>query len=552
MPTTTDSISVAAARESTLPELKPGLVVAGRFEVLARAGDGMIGAVYKVKSVKSGEIFGLKLISPRQLKSGMNADAFAQEIRLISRLKHPGIVQYLESGEHDGLLFCTMEWVDGRSMRDWLTEFKAKNEDPPGREVQEILVQVLEALAFAHAANPPAVHEALKPENVLITSERGPDGKPRRRVKVSDFFVGRCVHSSVYEQELNRTGAPYLAPEVTGLGTRGQPVADTYSVGAMLYEALTGQPPAGTWQPPSELRPKELTEAVDRFIELALAPDAQDRFQTPQDMLNDMKAMTSGLSGQMDPRMRLIAGVLAVVVVVAMVAGFVYLTSLPSPEELEKAETDRWAALRAELKAQPQAAAPAPEAKHAGMTFIPAGKYVRGQWAKYDEGNPNERPEAVVDVPGFWIDTEEAHTPRDPANPESMKPLRNMQHSEAEAYCDGLGKRLCTEDEWEKACKGPDNSIYAYGDEFMTQLCPPSGWKLRAYEVTEFPRCLSGYGVHDLGGGLLEWTSGREGANNVVKGGAVGNELKGTRCAARSELPPATEQAHIGLRCCAS
>jgi serine/threonine protein kinase len=570
MSTTTDSISVQAAKEHTLPELKPGQVVAGRFEILSRIGEGMLGAVYKVKHTKTGETLAVKFLRPRLLKSGVTADAFGQEIRLAGRLKHPGIVQYHEAGEHEGLVWCSMDWVDGQSLRDWLAEFKAKGEDPPGRDVQDILVQVLEALVFAHAATPPAIHEDLKPENILITAEKGPDGKPRRRARVTDFAIARIVNPAVFEGALNREGAFYMAPEVTGFGGRVAPNMDTYSVGAIFYEALTGQPPLGSWQMPTELRPKELTQAVDDMVGIALSPDSQDRFQTARDMLDAMKAMTSGLGGEMDPRLRMVAMVLAGLVVVAILAGGGYLASLPSEEELRQEELQRRAGIKAELKAQAQEAAPSSsDLKYDDMIWIPGGQFVRGMWSKYDEGSGNERMEERVQVAGFWMDRQEAHTekaeepppPEDPnappppapaPDPEELRPLRDMAYAEAEAHCDSKGKRLCTEDEWEKACKGPDNWIYAYDDEFNSKQCPPSGWKLRAYRVSEFQRCLSGYSIHNLGGGLLEWTSSKEGEGYVVKGGAVGNEQKGTRCAARSVLPPGTKQPHIGVRCCSN
>lgn len=567
MTTSTDSISVAAAGDNKLPELKPGTVVAGRFEVVARVGEGMLGATYKVKSRKTGELQALKVFEARHLKSGMTSDSFADEIRLNGRLKHPGVVQYLDAGEHEGLLWCSMEWVEGKSMREWLEDYKSRSEDPPGREVQEILVQALDALVVTHAAEPPGIHGHLKPENILLATEKGPDGKPRRRVKLTDFFIARTISSGVFENEATRTGASYMAPEVTGLGGRLLPCVDTYSIGVIFYEALTGQPPRGTWQMPSELRPKELTQAVDDTVGIALSLDAQDRFQTATDMLEAMKAMTSGLGGELDPRIRLLAGAMGVVFLVAMVAGFIYLTSLPSPAELEQQEKDRWASVRAELAAQAQPPVPAvDDSKYENMVWVPGGKFVRGRWAQYDTGGETERPEAIVDVGGFWIDKEEAFTPateilpEDPpevqqqkaaANSEALKPLREMQHGEAQAHCANLGKRLCSEDEWEKACKGPTNSIYAYGDEFKSSLCPPSGWKLREYDVGEFDGCLSGYGVHNLGGGLLEWTSESDGANYIVKGGEVGNESKGTRCAGRASLAPSTEQPHIGVRCCA-
>lgn len=567
MSTTTDSISVQAAKEHPLPEFKAGQAIGG-FEVLAKVGEGMLGAVYKARD-RGGRTVAIKVLRTGMLKSGVDLDKFHLETQDARTIDQPGVLRIQETGEHEGNLFFTTEFIDGGSLRDLLDDYKSRGEDVSPADMRDIIVQVLEALVSAHGTG---LHRNLKPENILFRRGTGSDGKPTRRVVLADFAIAGLVDPTTFEDsDQAREGAFYLAPEMSEFQAKADASSDLYSVGAIFYEMLVGNPPVGRYLLPSEVR-SDLSRKIDDLIEISLAPNHQDRFQTATDMLNAFRQTFGELfgGGQQDIRRTLL--LLGVLIIVSILAAVYFKSSEKSPEELRTEEMARRAEVLNANKGQ-AAGSGAPsvsDPKYKDMVWIPAGRYIAGRWAAYDDGGlAGERPETIVDVPGYWIDKYEAHIPervadpeQDPEDEEALAEIR--QHNlnvagrvdsdrtwaDARALCDGFGKRLCTEDEWEKACKGPENQSYAYGNEFDGSRCPSGGY-FDKYKVKDHPACVSGYGVHGLGGGVAEWTSTSRGSSYIAKPGEVGKDEQASRCAGRFDRAPTFAQIHLGVRCCA-
>ncbi len=186
-----------------------------------------------------------------------------------------------------------------------------------------------------------------------------------------------------------------------------------------------------------------------------------------------------------------------------------------------------------------------------GMLWIPGGALVAGT-------PPDQLPRRAdsemlgeqVILHGYYVDVFPY------PNEEGAIPLTNVSQPAAEALCKAQGKRLCTELEWERACKGPDNRIYEYGDKHRPDRCGtgvlpslrPSGLQVG---------CRSDFGVRDLHGGAFEWTSshwGRGSAPEVITtrgGNGTASEVVG-RCANGEGRPAETRSGVIGFRCCAS
>jgi len=561
MSTTTDSISVQAAKEHPLPEYSAGTVLGGKYEVVDRLGEGLLGAVYKVKRRDDGAIFALKVLRPSLLAEGVDIEGFTHHLQAAKGLKHPGVVAVHDAGEHEGTLFFTMDFVPGKTVRQLMDEYKGRGEDVPDRDMKQILVGVLEVLDHAHRVT---LHRDLKPENIhLVDADEG------YKVMVSDFSIAQLISPTVFsDSTLNRQGAFYMAPEMSEFRDKAEPNSDLYGVGAIFYELLVGTPPYGSFELPSQIR-TDINDKVDDIIEIAMAPNPQDRFQRAGDMLAAVQQAFSDLHGGGGPNITRILTLLAVIAVVVAVASVYVRSQKETPEEIYAAKLAHRDQVRAEVKAANANPAPAPaaEGKHKGMTWIPGGTYVAGAFQGLEDlGMTGERREAIVEVGGFWIDTKERHFPKSAAtdgdsaervaekaarDQYALEPVRDITWTEASAECKRTGKRLCSEDEWEKACKGPENSDFVYGDEFNDQKCPPSGYFPPPYKVNQFPLCESGYGVWGLGGGVMEWTATTKGTNYIFKGGAIGNEEKGTRCAGRADRAPNFTQAHIGFRCCA-
>lgn len=158
-----------------------------------------------------------------------------------------------------------------------------------------------------------------------------------------------------------------------------------------------------------------------------------------------------------------------------------------------------------------------------------------------------------VEIGGFYIDL--LPWPNEP----NAIPTTNVSRDEAEQLCVSKGKRLCTELEWERACKGPESTIYEYGDVYRKDVC---GTGVAIEQASRRPtgehaQCKSGFGVSEMHGGIFEWTSSvwgrgsRDAAQGVLRGGnSLAGELVG-RCANALARNPSKKSPTMGLRCCA-
>ena len=566
MTTVTDSISLQAAKEHPLPEFATGQAIAG-YEVLERLDEGLLGAVYRVKHGKTGQVLALKILRPSLLAPGLTVDRFNHEIQLISQVKHPGLVEVFDSGEHDGVFFFTMELVEGStSLRSVLNEYRASGKDMPRNEMLDILTGLLKILDELHPGN---LHRNIKPENILILDSKSVEGKVKRRIRLTDMSIARVV--SLAESSLDREGAWYLAPEMSEFKDKATASSDLYSVGAIFYEMLTGSPPLGRYELPSAILEGGVSELVDDLVEISLAPNPQDRFHSADDMLAALEETFSDYYGAGQVKLGRTLLLLGVLALVAAAAAIYFKESAPTPEELLAEQMLHREAVIADVQARSTgAAAPATsDAKYDEMVWIPAGPYVAGKWSEFDDGGlAGERAEQVVEVEGFWIDAYEAHLSSRALEPEADEETIAATQAwndanawtldidrtwhESKGLCEQAGKRLCTEDEWEKACKGPDNTSYTYGDTFEKSRCPQSGYtRSQPYRANEHPACASGYKVFDMGGGVTEWTSTSYGDSYIVKPGPVGQDTQSTRCAGRTDRAATFAQIHVGYRCCA-
>lgn len=198
-------------------------------------------------------------------------------------------------------------------------------------------------------------------------------------------------------------------------------------------------------------------------------------------------------------------------------------------------------------------ASPKPGAPRAGMVWIPPGTLRAGTPEdRTPRVAPEELPGTPIEMQGFYIDL--FPYPNEPG----AIPQPNVSRDEAARLCEGKGKRLCTELEWERACKGPDNTVYEYGDSYRASACL-TGQKVELSSRKpsgERPSCRSGFGVMDMHGGAWEWTESswdrgtHGGTLGVLRGGnALAGEIVG-RCANAIGRPVAKKQPTFGFRCC--
>ncbi len=199
------------------------------------------------------------------------------------------------------------------------------------------------------------------------------------------------------------------------------------------------------------------------------------------------------------------------------------------------------------------ASAAASATNRPGMAYIPAGVLLAG--------TPVDRAPRVAEeeLPGTKVEMGEFFIDLLPyPNETGAIATTNVSRDEAAALCAAKSKRLCTELEWERACKGPANTTYEGGDDFRPATCGlGAAAEVSAKRPTgEIASCTSGFGVRELHGGAWEWTDlpwGRGGRTDlgVLKGGnAVAGEIAG-RCANSLARPPTTKSPAMGFRCCA-
>jgi serine/threonine-protein kinase len=261
-------------------------VLAERYRLDALAGIGGMGAVYSAHHLALDRRVALKILQPNFALSNVRLlELFEREAKTAAQLTHENIVIVLDAGRTaNNLAYIAMEWLEGYTLAE---EIAARGQLDFGR-VMEILQQVAAALEAAHAAR--VVHRDLKPANIMLVRQQ--DG--RERLKVLDFGIAKVINDTAVSPVSAVMGTPlYASPEQLSLGGRIDGRADIYSLGVILFEMLTGEPPFNAASaremfqlqmiaPPPPLRKfrPDAPPALEWLINRMLAKDPEDRPQS--------------------------------------------------------------------------------------------------------------------------------------------------------------------------------------------------------------------------------------------------------------------------------
>ena len=258
-------------------------VLAGRYELERQLGEGGMAIVYLARDIRHGRRVAIKVLRP-ELAARLGSHRFVQEIMVTANLQHPNILPLYDSGAAEEFLYYVMPYVDGESLRTKLEHDRQLNLE----ETLAIAKAVAAALEYAHEHG--IVHRDIKPENVLL--QRG-------QALVADFGIALAVSAAAGGSEGKRLteagislGTPtYMSPEQASGDRTVDARSDIYSLGAITYEMLTGEPPhhASTTagliakilsEKPSPIsRSRGLVPAnVDAAVQRALAKSPADRF----------------------------------------------------------------------------------------------------------------------------------------------------------------------------------------------------------------------------------------------------------------------------------
>ncbi len=277
-------------------------VLSDRYQVEARIGAGGMAEVYRGFDQVLNRTVAIKVLLPQMARDTSFVARFRREAQAAARLNQQNIVGVYDTGADDGTQYIVMEFIEGRT----LAEFMATGRRPTPVQSAEIAQKICAAIAAAHAQG--VIHRDIKPGNVMITR----DGV----IKVMDFGIARVLGPETAPQTSAVLGtASYLSPEQA----QGGPVdarTDIYSLGAVLYELLTGRPPFTGDSPvavaykqvnetpavPSSLNP-DVPVRLDAVVMKALSKNPSNRYQTADEFSSDLARVIAGQEVEATPLM---------------------------------------------------------------------------------------------------------------------------------------------------------------------------------------------------------------------------------------------------------
>jgi len=300
------ALSTATGRRSKpKPSLVNGLIrpssatgsIIGSYEVLSILGKGGMGVVYKARHRTLHRLVALKMIQSG-FQGGSNAvQRFLKEAQAVAALQHPGIIQIFEIGEHEGLPFFCLEYVEGEDLLSSL-----KSQTWGCKPAAELVASLCDAMQYAHEHR--VLHRDIKPANILLDAEN--------RAKISDFGLARKLEASDHLTcDGTVIGTPsYMPPEqARGDSAAISPRSDVYSLGAVLYHMVTGRAPFVSDSvletleqvvhrdvvPPRELQPGVPVD-LETICLKALKKEANNRYQSCGELAADLRRFLRGES----------------------------------------------------------------------------------------------------------------------------------------------------------------------------------------------------------------------------------------------------------------
>jgi TolB-like protein/tRNA A-37 threonylcarbamoyl transferase component Bud32/Tfp pilus assembly protein PilF len=286
-----DSLTKTLA--TPLPVIAKDKLVAGKYRIIEEIGHGGMGVVYKAEDLMLKRCVALKFLPPHLADSVELKERFLNEARAAAALSHPNICVIHEVGESEGRPYIAMEFVEGETLRDKIHKGPLKSE-----EALAIVVQVASGLAEAHRKG--IIHRDIKSANIMVTN--------KGQAKVMDFGLAKLRGGSSLTKSQTTLGTvAYMSPEQA----RGDDLdhrTDLWSLGVVLYEMLAGELPfkgdhdqtvihAILHREPKPLgktRPG-LPPGLEEIVLQALAKNPADRYQTMEELREDLEAVAEGL-----------------------------------------------------------------------------------------------------------------------------------------------------------------------------------------------------------------------------------------------------------------
>jgi serine/threonine-protein kinase len=262
----------------------------GRYKIIAEIGQGAMGTVYKAVDPIIDRTVAIKTINLNLSKQELEEyeQRFQQEIKAAGRLNHPNIVTIYDVGKTDQCAYMAMEFLEGQELKDIIASGKLL----PCGEVVDITAMVADGLWFAHQQD--IVHRDVKPSNIMVMKGG--------IAKITDFGIARLPNSAVKTMTGLILGSPrYMSPEQV-IGKSIDARSDIFSLGVVLYEALTGVAPfdgdnvnaimyatVNTTPPPPSSHNRLIPAMLDLIVAKAMAKLLEDRYQTIKELGDDLR-----------------------------------------------------------------------------------------------------------------------------------------------------------------------------------------------------------------------------------------------------------------------
>src|SRR6478672_10833521 len=290
-----------AKRIRSLIEERKGSQIPG-YQLLGKLGKGAMATVYKAKQISLDRIVAVKVLPKRSSENMEFVERFYKEGKAAARLSHNNIVQAIDvASTPDGFHFFVMEYIEGLTLYDLMQPPPAgEGRNFSEAEALDIIIQITDALAHAHSRG--LIHRDVKPKNIILT--------PENVAKLTDLGLARAVDDKeIAESEAGKAyGTPYyISPEQIRGDVDIDFRADIYSLGATMYHLVTGKPPFDGETPsavmhkhlkqpltPADHINTALSAGVGEIIDVAMAKNREDRYQSTEDLLEDLRAVRRG------------------------------------------------------------------------------------------------------------------------------------------------------------------------------------------------------------------------------------------------------------------
>ncbi|MBI2428500.1 MAG: protein kinase [Ignavibacteriales bacterium] len=267
------------------------------YKILEKLGEGGMGVVYKAQDTTLDRTVAIKFLPSHLSANGENKSRFLQEAKSAAALNHPNILNVYEIDEKEGLMFLVMEYLEGETLKDYLTNGKS-GPGIPFRQALDWTMTIAHGLKAAHEKN--IIHRDIKPHNIMVTANG--------QLKIMDFGLAKLKSGA----GLTKTGTSlgtlsYMSPEqVQGIATDQR--SDIWSLGVVLYEMLTGELPfkaehdagllyliANEDPPAPSAMDKKIPRQIDQVMKKFIEKNREQRFKNTEEVLAALSDLRSSI-----------------------------------------------------------------------------------------------------------------------------------------------------------------------------------------------------------------------------------------------------------------